>query len=693
MTVTEPCVSPTTGTLEPDLRVNYAYGMVLGVDEFLQEQLHRLSKGSLHERALHGYGTVSGLAVSVAAAGATDYTVTVTTGIAIDQWGREVVIRCDQCARLGAWLGVQEQADPGTIAQRLDADGRLTVYVVASYAECLDALVPLPGRPCSSSDQTMAPSRIRDAWDVDLRWDAPPMPRWDSDRRLARLLASVEMAAGLPEADSDEEEITDAVLALLDRADDGPDDLGPPTGTTWQLPLESAAEALSRIFTVWVTRVRPGLVPDLIQPQAESEPAILLGRITFEPASPFDPVAPEILGCDDPVEEGRPYLLHTELIQELRWLGESVAAPTPAPEPPPPVTLVTLSATVDEKDFTRIDAWFHTEKPVGLPERITVTDERGTSHDFRTSAVDANGDPTDFSFVWTLTSPDNGIFIEDGLQVGALFPATGVLVGDPGTSLLDVEDAATAPFVDQDEQDGDVTAYAIVRGRAGTVTVQKAKATKSFVDITTMLDNGEQLVLELWFHLQPTGFEDNVRMLEFEDKIFDEVSGQQVSIAQLARSQWSPNVWYMAVKHPNPGTQPVYLRHLFPTYEATVETPDGKMSLEEWIDHADITYLGWDEQRLEVIAFSRSAFVRGQELDIRPFEGDQPVVRPVRRPPADQPPIRERVVTPVADAPVKKAVARKATPRKATPRKATTRKATPRKAVAKAPAKKGGGHR
>lgn len=158
MTVTEPCVSPTTGTLGPDLRVNYAYGMVLGLDEFLQEQLHRLTKTQLHERGRHGYGTVNGLAVSVAPAGSTDYTVAVSTGIGVDQWGREIVIRCDQCARIGAWLRAQEETNPGILGKHLGADGRVTVYVVASYAECLDALVPLPGQPCSSSDQTMVPS-------------------------------------------------------------------------------------------------------------------------------------------------------------------------------------------------------------------------------------------------------------------------------------------------------------------------------------------------------------------------------------------------------------------------------------------------------------------------------------------------------------------------------------------------------
>lgn len=64
-TVSGPCVSLATGTQDPDSRVNYARGMVLGLDEFQQEQLYFLQKDYLHERALHGCGTVYGLHVSV----------------------------------------------------------------------------------------------------------------------------------------------------------------------------------------------------------------------------------------------------------------------------------------------------------------------------------------------------------------------------------------------------------------------------------------------------------------------------------------------------------------------------------------------------------------------------------------------------------------------------------------------------
>ncbi|HXH78126.1 hypothetical protein [Nocardioides sp.] len=715
MTVTEPCVSPTTGTLGPDLRVNYAYGMVLGLDEFLQEQLHRLTRDGLHERGQHGFGTVSGLAVSVAPTGTTDYTISVTTGIAVDQWGREIVIRCDQCARLGAWLGVQEQADPGTLGRHLQPDGTATVYVVASYAECLDALVPLPGQPCSSSDQTMVPSRVRDAWDVELRWEPPPMPRWDTDRRLARLLGSVDFVAGLPAASSDEDDILAAVLELAQRADDGPGDLDPAPGTTWKLPLETAAATLDRLLTVWVTRVRPGpadgLTPDLIEPDPASDPAILLATITFEPAQPFDSAAPEIVSCEDPVDEGRPFLLHTQLVQELRWLGER-SETVPPSEPNPPVTLVTLFATGGtSKDPTKIDAWFQLEKPVHLPETINVTDEDGGDSEFVTSALDDQGNPVDFAFVWTLTAKEPRISARPGLQLRALFPATSVRIADFGTTLLDFEDATGVPFLDQDSQ-GDVTAYAAVHGPEQ---VQAAAvASKEFVEITTILNDGERLILEMWFHLQPREWLDNVAMLDFEVKMFDETTGNQVSIGQKVQSSVSPNLWYFELKHPQPGRNvPILLRHLFLTHEAVVQDPDGnKVQLDEWIDRADILYLGWDETRAEVVAFSRSEPFREVEVS-NLFEDGQVFPRPRREPPApgrilvgpfafrDASPPTDR--SPIhSDVDERRLAAKKTVPRtavKKTAAKTVAKKTVAKKTVAKktpakkTPAKKGGGPR
>ncbi|MFL6107558.1 MAG: hypothetical protein ACJ716_05735 [Marmoricola sp.] len=701
-TTMEPCVSLTTGTLGPDLRVNYAYGMVLGLDEFLQEQLHNLSKDYLHERALHGYGTLSGLHVQTAkVADADDYTVSVTTGIGVDQWGREIVIRCDQCLRLSAWLAAQEQAQPGIIAHHLDGgppvkptlrakpgikkvaagrdvrpvdeapigeNGTLTVYVVAKYAECTDNLVPLPGQPCSSSDQTMVPSRIRDAWDVELVWERPKMPRWDSDRRLARLLGSVQVVAGLPEADSDEAAISTAVLGLADLADDGPADLdpaGPTAGGAWKLPAETAAAALDRIFTVWVTQVRPGLVPDLIDPEADSDPDILLSTITFTPVSPFDPAAPRIASCEDPDDEGRPYLLATELIQELRWLSGGGDAPTPpAVVAKPPISLVTMAASSDAAGLTTIDAWFHAGTGVRLPKTVPVTAEDGNTADFLTRAIDPDG--SGFAEVWKLISPDAGIMAEDGLQVSVLFAATELLVGDAATTLANLEAPGAAPWLDQDAT-GDVTAYAEVQRTP--LTVEQPPATEEppqretvpFVTITNTYNSDGQLSIELWFHIEPRRERDDAVAVRPAIKLFDDTNGQELGININGPAPYDENVWSVILEDPAAAGRehPAYLRWLFLTEDFVIKSAqDGEISLADWIEKSDFRYLGEDRNDRLIVDFSRAVVVGRKiqspdgDVHVEPAQPFFPMETPIRE-----------VITrkaPTRKAPTRKAPARKA---------------------------------
>ena len=397
---TQPCVSLGTGTISPDLRVFYQYGMVLGLNDFLQEQTHNLGLDYHHERALHGYGTVYGLRVTASTPldAPDDVTLTVEPGMAIDQWGREITVPSAQCARLGTWLAAQEEATQGTIAANLGPSGELVVYVVAAYAECADDLVPLPGQPCSTSAQAQVPSRLRDAWDIELRWAPPPMPAWDVVRQLAGLLNSVQVVAGLAPSLSSEQAIIEAVLALTSPAtpSDAPSMPGP-----YQLPLETADEAFDRIFTVWVTQVRPQLAPDLTAPDPAWDPSILLSAITCIPEMPFSTANPVISAYSDPDNTGRPYLLQTELIQELR-LGGTGGSPA--------VSLVqqavTLSATADAAGAPTLTAWFHLGQPVSMPGTISVVD--GDSADQNVPPVQFSTAPvsgTPFSQVWTLTAP------------------------------------------------------------------------------------------------------------------------------------------------------------------------------------------------------------------------------------------------------------------------------------------------
>lgn len=607
MTVSDPCVTLSTGTLSPDLRVNYTRGMVLGVDEFLQEQTYFLQKDYLHERALHGYGTVSGLHVSVTPAG-DDYTVQVGRGIGIDRWGREFVLRCAQCANLGAWLATQETVTPGTIARNAGPSGELTVHVVANYDTCLDDLVPLPGQPCSSSAQTSVASRIRDAWDVELRWAPPEMPEWDADRRLARLLDSVEIVAGLDPADSDEDAIIAEVLSLPD-ADFGVSGVWPPDldwpydgvsgATGFRLPAATAADALDRIFTAWVTQARPRLLPELESPDPASDPAILLATITFSPAAPFSVAAPVITSCADPDDTDRPVLLHTRLIQELQRL-------TGATSSAPPQQLVTLNPMIDAHGkLTSVSAAFHLDRPVSLTDVVAVRSSNGWRGDFRPMTSVASG----FTTLWSLVPPA-GFTAAEGDILEMTFDGTAVAIGVASDLLSDA--LAGGLNVLDATPDGDVRAYAgvqIAPAQHPAPPPPPAPApapSKEFVTITQLPGRKDQFAFEMWFHPEPVGARDDAIIRELDVKVFDERTGDELNIA--SGPQPDPNygnVWRVAVERPE--ELPAYLRLLFIANETLLKTPDGDLRLSEWIDDRKIEFIGFDPDELIVVAFARFA--------------------------------------------------------------------------------------
>lgn len=617
--MTETCVSLSTGTLSPDQRVNYAYGMVLGVDDFLTEQQHRLESGYRHARALHGYGTVYGLQVTTeTSAGAPDdVTVMVTTGMAIDQWGRDVVLTCPQCARLGVWLAAQEQAGPGIVAEHRGPSGELVVYVVARYASCLDALVPLPGQPCSSSAPSMVASRIRDAWDVDLTFDPPPMPRWDTDRRLARLLSSVKIVSGLPSDQSSEEAIVAAVLALVAEASDGPGSLetessppsSPPGDTGFQLPADQAADALDRIMTVWVTQVRPLLEPDLTQPQpnnpsAMSDEAILLASVTFTAADPFDPLAPRITSFDQPDNTGRPYVLHTRLIQELRSLQGTATVVVQ------PQELVTLAPSVDPSGTLTLDAWFHLPDPVSLTEGIEVVTEAGVRATFDPAATDDTGNLVQFSDVWRLTAPGDFTTV-DGQQLEARFDAETVFIGNDSTTLAEVQ-ADGLDLLNANLR-GDVRAFATVEidpvSRPEPPPVE-TKPSMEFVTTTSASVDNEQLWIEMWFHPQPRGPRDDVLLTQEPTvEAFDELTGNPLERLEMRPHPVYRNVWAMNTRVPeNQQPFPAYVRLVFVAEKIFVQTPAGdELTLAEWITKDEIVYVGWDPREALIVSYTRVA--------------------------------------------------------------------------------------
>ena len=81
---------------EQPRRVNYTAGLLLTASDFEAEQEYHRQMRYLHNRLLHGYGTVTGFDVAV-----DDGTnVHVSPGLAIDALGREIIVTEQMCLRL-----------------------------------------------------------------------------------------------------------------------------------------------------------------------------------------------------------------------------------------------------------------------------------------------------------------------------------------------------------------------------------------------------------------------------------------------------------------------------------------------------------------------------------------------------------------------------------------------------------------
>jgi hypothetical protein len=65
------------------------------------------------------------------------------------------------------------------------------LYVTLCYRECSTDMVPIPGEPCRSSDETLAASRVTDDFKLELRFDAPAQREEDALREYVEWLAQI----------------------------------------------------------------------------------------------------------------------------------------------------------------------------------------------------------------------------------------------------------------------------------------------------------------------------------------------------------------------------------------------------------------------------------------------------------------------------------------------------------------------
>jgi hypothetical protein len=305
---------PASPPLDPEQRVNYSLGLVLGVGEFQQEQFYHLERERQHTRLLHGYGTACGLQVT------TDGTqVFVSPGAAVDPRGRVLDVQRAQCADLNQWLSVPANLQAAT-AEFGSPVGPASVYVVLCYRECLTNKVPVPGAPCRSEDDTLAPSRITESFDLRFSATRPPAVEEVAVLQFGALLRSIQItSASGPGTVLTVESIESLVRALepLDSPLGSP--VSMPSGP-WLVHPEDVTAVLRAAFRVWITEVRPTLVPTGCG--TPDDECVLLAQLSFNVtlAGVVDPFPPPPIQVDD---ADRAFLLPSRLLQE--WMLDAPA--------------------------------------------------------------------------------------------------------------------------------------------------------------------------------------------------------------------------------------------------------------------------------------------------------------------------------------------------------------------------------
>lgn len=300
-------VTASDAEIDPSQRVNYSFGMVLGVDDFKQEHAWLAGRDERLARETIGYGVVAGLDVRL------DFTsgiqIRVAQGLAVAPDGKLIAVLSQQCAQLDAWLLGPGKLNPVSA-------GPKSLYVVLSYAERATTPVPTPGEPCRSEDALEASSRIADGFKLDLSWTAPSLVEEAALQQFVAWLRAVVVQDAPTDAPSVEQfqQILEAAFAA---------DPQPPDASV-VIPRPQYAQYVSAAFDVWIRTLRPRCLEQHgpIRWRENAPPAehsVLLARIDVE----LDATGALVLSGSPPAlarvdRRHSSQLVHLRMLQE--WL-------------------------------------------------------------------------------------------------------------------------------------------------------------------------------------------------------------------------------------------------------------------------------------------------------------------------------------------------------------------------------------
>lgn len=333
---------PPIAPYDPTKHVNYSVGMVLGVDDFNQEFTYLAARDQRALCTACGYGVFWGLRVTVDDIGGRGPRVQVSPGAAGTPSGRLICISPAQCAYLNDWVASNVATAEAAASPPA---GALTLAVVACYQECPTDNVPIPGEPCRTADELMAPSRLQESFKLELRLAPPAQVEEDGVRDFVAWLRRIPIVDG----SGTDLGVMLATLRSLVGVDSSPPASSPPGSAldlligsppvAIEIPRSQQSTYIGALMTFWVEELRPlllgsgsgngcgcgstGGTAGAIDPDAN---CVLLAELDVPLA--HDPVSGALVVGDVPPvsidESRRPMLLHQRLLQELLLSGDAV---------------------------------------------------------------------------------------------------------------------------------------------------------------------------------------------------------------------------------------------------------------------------------------------------------------------------------------------------------------------------------
>ncbi len=150
-------------------RMNYFTGRHLAARDFEDEQKYHRTHRFLHNRMLHGWGVVCGLAVTPhGQPDCRNRYVNVSPGMAIDCCGREIIVDHAACC------GDEEPPIPWVDYENSRKQGKDLLMLCLAYSECPIAMVPVLSSEgdCSTAATESKASRAKESWKLSWRWVA-----------------------------------------------------------------------------------------------------------------------------------------------------------------------------------------------------------------------------------------------------------------------------------------------------------------------------------------------------------------------------------------------------------------------------------------------------------------------------------------------------------------------------------------